>query len=146
MCALRLSDTGTPDPNFGTSGKFFSAPGAGGSDLAFAVAIQRDGKLVLAGSCSDGITIQSCAIRIDSNGTPDSSFGVGGKLRTQVGTGFSNATAVAIQLDGKIVLAGNCVGSFCASRHHPDGSLDTTFNGIGSVVTSPTRVRRLQEP
>ena len=138
MCALRLSDTGTPDPSFGTFGKFFSAPGAAGSDFAVAAALQRDGKLVLAGSCSDGITVQSCAIRIDGDGAPDPTFGVGGKLRTQVGPGFSSANAIAIQLDGKIVLAGTCVGSFCASRHHPDGGLDTTFNGIGSVVTSPS--------
>jgi uncharacterized delta-60 repeat protein len=137
MCALRLTNAGAPDTSFGTSGKFFAAASAG-SDSAAAIAIQRDGKLVLGGYCASGGRLNFCAVRVNSDGTSDSTFGSSGKITPQVGTGFSTATAIAIQTDGKIVLAGRCIGGFCATRHRPDGSLDETFNQTGSVVASPS--------
>lgn len=137
MCAMRLTDVGAPDATFGASGKFFAAPSAG-TDSAAGMAMQRDGKLVLAGFCAGNTVVQFCAVRINSDGTPDATFGGTGKVLSAVGTGFSAAVAVVMQSDGKIVLAGRCAGGFCALRHNTDGSLDTDFNGTGSVVSSPS--------
>ncbi|NLX18654.1 MAG: hypothetical protein GXY53_05145, partial [Desulfobulbus sp.] len=69
----------------------------------------------------------------------DSSFGINGRLAVELGH-KSNGYAVLVQPDGKIVMAGSSGRSgdlnFSLLRFHPDGSLDQSFNGDGSVLTS----------
>jgi uncharacterized delta-60 repeat protein len=66
-------------------------------------------------------------------GELDPSFGVGGKVITEVGDG--RASAVALQSDGKAVVAGSGSGHFAIARYRPDGSLDSTFGTGGKVIT-----------
>lgn len=113
--------------------------GGGGSpvfnDHAFAVAIQSDRKIVAAGetfSSSNGWCVSLA--RYTSNGSLDTSFGNGGKELTVVSGG---ATAVAIQNDGKIVVAGyDHIYSFVLVRFNSDGSLDTSFGNSGQALTN----------
>jgi len=73
---------------------------------------------------------------LDLTFAPSSPIGAG-KVRTAIGAGTDTARSVVIQPDKKIVVAGDCVvGSrlFCVARYNADGSLDTSFDGDGSVV------------
>lgn len=106
-----------------------------------AMAVQPDGKYVLAGSCLDFGPIEKfCAMRLNADGTLDSTFNGpdpvapgNGKFMFPFGTGNSSATALLLQPDGKLVLAGNCElagnSEFCVARLNVDGSFDETFNG-----------------
>jgi uncharacterized delta-60 repeat protein len=72
-------------------------------------------------------------------GTLDTTFGTMGTVLTPVGTNYDEADAVAIQSDGKIVAAGESdngtVFNLAVVRYNADGTLDTTFNGTGKVIT-----------
>ncbi len=75
-----------------------------------------------------------------SAGSLDTSFGMGGKVITPIGSGDDFANSVAIQSDGKIVAAGSRVkgtsSDFAVLRYNTDGSLDTAF-GVGGKATTP---------
>jgi uncharacterized delta-60 repeat protein len=113
--------------------------GHGQREGAVDIAIQQDGKAVVAGTGIDSFA-HILVARYTASGTLDSSFGGGGVA----GAGFSNlidfASAVAIQADGKIVEAGyactHCgnetVYDFALARYNTDGSLDTSFAGDGT--------------
>ncbi|HEU4743079.1 MAG TPA: Ig-like domain-containing protein [Meiothermus sp.] len=107
-----------------------------GDDYAYAMAVQPDGKIVLAGQTGSDIAV----VRLNRDGTPDPSFDRAGKAITDVG-GSAVAYAVALQPDGKIVVAGSATvnGSgrdFVLVRYDPDGSLDASFDGDGKVITA----------
>jgi uncharacterized delta-60 repeat protein len=111
----------------------------GGNERAQAVAIQSDGKIVAAGYYG---TAEFALARYNENGTPDSTFTSDGRVVTDFG-GYDRAEAVAIQSDGKIVVAGwsddldGVVDSdFAVARYNWNGTLDTTFSGDGKVITS----------
>ena len=94
--------------------------------------MQPDNKLVLADHCCKpaGAKCNFCAARYNSDGTLDSTFGSAGKAMTAIGSGDDFATGVALQPDGRLVLAGYCSGavfpSFCALRHCADGTSSST--------------------
>jgi uncharacterized delta-60 repeat protein len=107
------------------------------------MALQPDGKIVLAGM--DGFAFADFAIvRFNADGSLDGSFGNGGRVVTPVTANDDEALAVAIQPDGKIIAAGyaqtNPVNSsfvdFAIVRYHPNGTLDTSFDGDGIFITS----------
>jgi uncharacterized delta-60 repeat protein len=127
----------TPGDSFGTGGKVLTDFGA--EDVAHSVALQADGKIVLAGSSVDGILSQFALARYDSNGSPDADFDADGKVVTDF-SGTSDARSMALQADGKIVVAGDTgtgvTHAFALARFNPDGSLDSTgFGSGGKVVT-----------
>ena len=66
-------------------------------------------------------------------GDLDPSFSGDGKLTTDFGVG--GASGVALQGDGKIVVAGDSGGDFALARYNPDGSLDPSFAGDGMLTT-----------
>ena len=124
---------GTLDPSFGTGGKVTT-------DLAGALAVQADGKLVMAGGAPTANFGTAFALeRFNSNGTLDASFGTGGKVTSDFGGRFGGATSVALQTDGKIVAAGGLViglfNDFVVARYNSNGTLDTTFGTGGKVIT-----------
>lgn len=131
---------GDLDPSFGMGGRVttsFSGP-SGAED----VAIQTDGKIVAAGFARDFETgLQSFAVvRYNTNGSLDTTFGSGGSVITDIFGCDSDARAVAIQSDGKIVVAGTVCANTSASdfglvRYDSDGALDPTF-GAGGIVTT----------
>ena len=80
-------------------------------------------------------------MRLNSDGSPDATFGSGGITRTPVGTGEDIANAMVLQPDGRIVTAGSSVASdgrrdFVLARYTSTGVLDPTF-GTGGLVTTP---------
>lgn len=125
---------GTLDPGFGTSGVAVEGVGTATNDRANAMAVGEDGKTVVVGTSNDGFTMA----RFDSSGILDASFGTGGWVQTQIGTSDDEAYDVALQVDGKIVVAGEAVidGSrvLAIARYLPDGGLDTGFGEDGLLL------------
>ncbi|WP_232628664.1 beta strand repeat-containing protein [Methylobacterium sp. Leaf118] len=110
-----------------------------------AVALQGDGKIVVSGSVSGdfGSTSELAVVRYNADGSLDTSFGSGGKVRVSVGEPGTSAgaNAVTIQADGKIVVSGSGNGVFMSGsdfavvRFNVDGTLDTGFGVGGKVLT-----------
>jgi uncharacterized delta-60 repeat protein len=143
-----LLSGGVLDPTFGSGGMVSTAIGPSNS-AAYAVATYpavrtaNDGKVVVA-----GYTINPkkgpagdenfAVVRYNLDGTPDLSFGGRGEVTTDLGTNFDVAQDVAVQPDGKVVVAGYAGNAFAVVRYNPDGSLDTSFGGssaMGKVIT-----------
>lgn len=114
-------------------------------DAAFAITIQADGKIILAGVANrlfSTTTAEYFALaRYNPDGSLDASFGTGGKVFTDF-FGFSFARGIAIQSDGRIVAAGAAYRSpptltqdFALARYMPDGTLDTSFGSGGKITT-----------
>src|SRR5262249_48090484 len=125
------------DAGFGTGGKvitdFFGA-----GNRAHAVAIQQDGRIIVAGQAHTVPGHDDFAVvRYNADGTVDPSFGATGKITTDFFGASDSANAIAIQADGRIVLAGvagNVFSSMVALvRYNTDGGLDTTFGLNGKV-------------
>jgi uncharacterized delta-60 repeat protein len=140
----RYNSNGHLDPTFSLNGKAVTNFTVGLPDGANAVAIQDDGRIVLAG-VAGGKDSQFAVARYRRNGTLDPAFGLNGKVTTNFTVGEADgANAVAIQADGKIVAAGfdsrsNGTRRFALARYNPDGSLDSTFeSGDGMLDTSLT--------
>ncbi len=133
---------GALDTTFGGDGTVKTAPvSAGGA--ATAVAIQADGKIVAAGQ-SSGEKPRFAVIRYNRHGGLDPTFGGDGRVITDVSRGDDQANAVAIQADGKIVMAGRSGKDnrkFALVRYNTDGTLDSTFAEDGRVTTDFTNAR-----
>src|SRR5204862_2697705 len=138
-----LAVDGDLDPTFGTEGKVLTDFDHS-TDIANAVAVQPDGKLVVVGTTytnNDFSGEDFAAARYNSNGTLDLTFGIGGKVQTDFPGLAAVASSVLIQPDGKIVVAGGAfplftfLGDFKVVRYNPNGSLETSF-GDGGIVTT----------
>jgi uncharacterized delta-60 repeat protein len=138
----RYDTSGALDPTFGTGGRVRTDFG-GRFDEALAVAAQPDGKIVVAGSSSDATGSDMAVARYTSDGTLDPTFDGDGLALVDFGSEAS-ARAVALQPDGKAVLAGwvshpvgggCCVSDFALARLTSAGTLDSSFDGDGQVVT-----------
>lgn len=99
------------------------------------VSVQKDGKILVAGSPSDSSCQGFIVTRYTADGSLDSTFGKEGRVTTMIGNGRGAAHALAIQPDGKIVVAGNSDGGFALARYRSNGSLDPTFGKNGMVTT-----------
>src|SRR5262249_9983313 len=136
FAVLRLNTNGSEDGTFGPAGE--RTADFGGDDRAFAVALQVDGKIVVAGQ-GTGIPVDFCVARVTSTTGLDSSFDGDGKKNITFGN-VDIATGVAIQKDGKILVGGytnqDATGgnpnNFVAARLTTSGALDTTFNDIAT--------------
>jgi uncharacterized delta-60 repeat protein len=135
----RYNPDGTLDTTFGSGGKV-TTDFDGFNDDAFSVLIQADGKLVAVGSAKNPANFYDfAAVRYLANGTIDTSFGSGGKVRTDFGAAnFDRARSAALQSDGKIVAAGFTTSfndvDFAVVRYTSNGTLDTTFDSDGKVL------------
>jgi uncharacterized delta-60 repeat protein len=136
---VRLNPNGSHDGTFDGEG-LVRTDFMSGEDQANGVAIQADGKIVVAGFASVSFDKTFALARYNVDGSLDPSFDGDGRATTQFGSG-DRAGEVAIQRDGKIVAAGvACAFCFAGSdfglaRYNPDGSLDSTFSGDGKVMT-----------
>lgn len=139
LLLVRFRADGSLDSGFG-SGGFATTDGGPVEqdfDLGYAVAIQRDGKLVVAGQTSGRGGTDIALVRYTSDGHLDPSFGSGGKVQTDFGGG-EIAYAVAIQPDGKIVVGGqggHDGGWFAVARYLSSGRLDRSFGVRGVART-----------
>ena len=130
--------SGTLDASFGTGGKV-TTDFAGSGDGAGAIAVQPDGKLVAAGAATINGQADFALARYNSNGTLDTGFGTDGRVTTDFGGRYEVARSVALQWDGKIVVAGGSViglfNDFAVARYLSDGTLDASFGTGGKVIT-----------
>jgi uncharacterized delta-60 repeat protein len=118
------------DTTWGGTGKVVTDFGP--RDGAADVAIQYDGKIVVAGGDSGGQQSIHLA-RYNLDGTLDNTFGSGGKVTTDFFSGgVDSAEAIALQMDGKIVVTGTAGGNgFSVIRYNSNGTLDSTFGQGG---------------
>lgn len=142
LLVRHLRDGGL-DPSFGNGGKVATAfNNAGRSDEALAVAVQPDGKILVAGTSDQGATGYDFALaRYNADGTLDTTFGTGGRVTTSFGNGADKAYALLLQPDGKIVLAGDSNqgasgNDFALARYNANGTLDAGFGNGGKVLTA----------
>ena len=138
----RYTRRGRLDPSFGRGGTVMTpapAPRRGTFSVTYAggLVLQRDGKLVVAGAntiIKDHLGI--ALARYTSAGTLDPTFGVRGKVETDLGSRSGAAeSGVALQADGKIVTAGHSSPHLAAARFTTRGALDAGFGSAGTVVT-----------
>ncbi len=132
FCLARFTVGGRLDSSFGSGGKIATDVTAS-SDFARALAIQPDGKIVVVGQCGNSTFGNFCVVRYHSHGALDNSFSGNGIQATDI-VRDDNATAVAIQPDGKIIVVGTCADStsvteerFCIVRYTTSGVVDTGF-------------------
>lgn len=135
---VRLNSDGTPDNTFGTGG-LVTTDIDGNWDNAYAMVLQTDGKILLAG---EGYTLSNrkvCVVRYNTNGSLDVSFGTAGIAVNPIGCGEERTRAIALQADGKIIAAGyfneGIDDQTFVTRFNTDGSADNTFgnNGIATL-------------
>jgi uncharacterized delta-60 repeat protein len=123
------------DGGFGTAG-LVTTPVGDGNDAGAAVAVQADGRIVVAGSGSVAGDNDFAVVRYDASGHPDAGFGHGGIVTDSFGAGDEHAYAVAIQPDQRIVVAGAAGGAMAVARYMPDGTRDASFDGDGHALVS----------
>jgi uncharacterized delta-60 repeat protein len=145
IALARLNANGRLDATFGTGGEVLTGFGANTTVAAAGLALQPNGKIVVAGTATDQDTFvnEFALARYNTNGQLDASFGTGGEVTTSFGDGVSaTARAVAIQANGRIVVAGSTTDlntfndDFALARYTTTGALDTTFGTGGLVTTS----------
>ncbi len=136
---VRYNPDGSLDRSFDKDGILTMMIGIG-DDFANSVAIQNDGKIIVAGSSRIGRNNDFVLVRYNPDGSLDTDFNMNGIVITTVAIGGSEAQSITIQSDGKIVVAGfswNGINDdFALVRYDPDGSLDTSFNNDGMVTTA----------
>jgi uncharacterized delta-60 repeat protein len=135
MLSTRLKPDGSLDPTYGTGGVATIPIGVGAG--ANAIAIQRDGRILLAGTGRDPVTatLALAVVRLNTDGSLDQRFGSGGRVTIPVGS-VAIANAVGLWPDGRIILGGSTITDhkhFVAARLTPGGRIDTSF-GQGGVT------------
>ena len=139
---IRLRPDGELDSEFGDSGvKYVNFPGGASYDIAYDLSIQpNEGKIVVAGSASNQQFLGLA--RLNANGSLDTTFDQDGIATADFGGNLEGARGIAIDSDGKIIVAGYTNagkgnGDFALARFNADGSLDTSFgpNGNGKLTT-----------
>ncbi|MEZ6119717.1 MAG: FG-GAP-like repeat-containing protein [Pirellulaceae bacterium] len=132
---VRYNSDGSLDTGFGGGDGKVTTPIGAGDDIAYAMALQDDGDIVLTGTNGSNLVV----VRYDSVGVLDATFGTGGIVTTDIGSGADQGNSVVIQGDGSIVVAGftDNGGSldFFVARYDTNGALDGTF-GTGGIVTT----------
>ncbi len=139
VCPKIFSQPGTPDSSFNLNGiGTFSFEGSG----AISLAIQVDGKIVIGGTYNPtNVSTSFALVRYNIDGSLDNGFGTEGKMYQHIGYGTDEGGYIALQKDGKILIAGDCYDpdthylAYSLSRFNSDGTLDKTFNGMGTVFS-----------
>jgi uncharacterized delta-60 repeat protein len=125
------------DGGFGDGGKKL-VDVSDGSDTGYAMALQDDGKIVVAGYADHGGRGDWGLVRFGPKGHLDQSFAGDGTRVTSFGPGYEYASGVAIQQNGKILAVGRVIrksGDLCVLRYLDQGRLDKAFGGDGRTCT-----------
>ena len=129
VCGIEL------DLTFGYAGKSVT-PGGAGQSWLYAMAVAPDGSIVVAGQIDYHAVIK----RFDRRGQPDLTFGIGGVVTGSFGSFQDLALAVAVQPDGRTVIAGVANGPgprLLVARYLVNGDPDPSFAGAGFVAIDP---------
>jgi uncharacterized delta-60 repeat protein len=137
FAVFRFNADGSSDASFDGDGRATTSFGLGTGEYSYAdaVALQSDGKIVVAGTAGGGGKSRVALVRYNTDGSRDSAFGSSGKVTTDVGT-FAKGIAVAVQSDGTIVVAGEADSRALVLRYKPNGSLDGSFGSSGVLTKS----------
>lgn len=146
MVIARYNTNGTLDSGFANGGIFrYEHGNIYSTDKLYGIALQPDGKIVAAGRVTVGNGNPAFAvIRLNTNGTFDSTFGTGGIVVKDFFSSIDEATEVAIQPDGKILVSGwvtqggvnnGLTYDFTVLRYDTNGNLDPSFGSGGVVFT-----------
>ena len=137
----RYKVDGSLDETFGNSGQVFTDYPE--LMVMSSMALQSDGKIIVAGNLyNSSISISRFVlVRYDSNGILDTSFGIDGRVITNISDKLDRISSVIIQNDGKIIASGATsddvtYSDFAMVRYNSNGTLDTNFGNNGVVVTS----------
>jgi uncharacterized delta-60 repeat protein len=140
LSGFGLGAAGAVDPCFGqTGGSLSTLDFAGGNDLGKAMAIQADGKTIVAGDAYETVGGVNFAVaRFNTDGTPDTTFSGDGKTTLDFAGADDSGNAIALQDDGKMLVAGSAtefsVSNFAVARFNTDGTTDTSFSGDGKTM------------
>ena len=130
---FRLNSGGSTDTTFGTNGLVIvNFPE---ESSIYDIAVLPDGKILVCGEVF--LDNSFMLIRLNTNGSLDSSFGSGGTVRAKMGPSnplIGGARAIAIQPDLKIVAVGFAEDSWAIARFHPNGQLDEEFSNDGKIL------------
>ena len=126
---------GSLDTTFSADGMVTTGIGSGPT-RGRAVAVQPDGKIVVAGFSQNGSDNDIVVVRYTAAGALDASFGTNGVVTTDIGSDSDDyGMAIALQSNGRIVVAGRSDGDFAVLRYTAAGALDTSFSGDGKATT-----------
>lgn len=135
----RFNIDGTLDTSFNGTGRV-TTPVGGAKDEADAVVVQPDGKVVVAGYSGNGVNDDALVVRYTSAGALDTTFNGTGKLSLPLGPGNDTLRSLALEADGRIVASGyasnGANNDMATIRLNADGTLDTSFNGTGTLLTT----------
>jgi len=143
FAVVRYNSNGAIDTGFGNSGIVKTEIPSSSNAYASSVAIDNSGKIIVAGSAHvSGKNVFVLARYNSSNGTLDNGFDSDGIVTTEFGSNSATASALALQSDGKIVVAGTTINSsspgalnYALARYNTNGSLDNSFGSTGKVET-----------
>ena len=132
---IRCNPDGSLDSAFDGDGLATTSFGPG-TAWAGSLIIDEMGRIVVSGSTGVGAGV----VRFNADGSLDTTFDGDGRAAAGFGSGFENATGLAIDSLGRIVMVGFSDANggqldFAIARFNPDGSLDTTFDSDGRVLT-----------
>jgi uncharacterized delta-60 repeat protein len=136
---IRYNTNGSLDTSFSSDGKVTTD--FGDYDEGSSVTVQNDGKILVAGHAFNSNNDYSdfALVRYNINGSLDTSFSSDGKVTTDVGRYDDVSSSVAVQNDGKILVAGDILDSnfnsdFGLVRYNANGALDKSFGSFGKVT------------
>jgi uncharacterized delta-60 repeat protein/LPXTG-motif cell wall-anchored protein len=140
FAVVRYNVNGSLDATFDNDGKVVTDMGAASDDIVSSVAMQSDGKILVAGYSDKGGSYDFAVVRYNTDGSLDATFDNDGKVVTDIGNNSADfALSAVLQPDGKIVVGGQFGASglsdFALVRYNNDGSLDTTFDNDGKTIT-----------
>ena len=130
VAGARYQTNGTIDNSFGLNGILVDYIKQG-STFFISSAIKKDGQIIAAGYSWNGVNYDFALLRYNLNGSLDNTYSTDGLQMTDFGATNDKANAIAIQTDGKILLAGISNGNFALSRYNVDGSPDIFFDSDG---------------
>ncbi len=123
-----------PDGSLPSSG-IYPVPFGNTDNIGSSLAVQPDGKIVLAATTWIDGNSDFALARLLPNGQPDPAFGAAGLVTTDFDNSADIANAVCLQTDGKVIVAGTSGPDIAVARYNSDGSLDNTF-GLGGKITT----------
>lgn len=138
----RYNPNGSIDFAFGNSGQTVISIFNGGG-LGQDITVLPDGKIVIAGATANISTqlLKFAVFKLNSNGSPDTTFGSNGLATTSFSASNDVALSIGVQTDGKIVASGaanfdlGSNGQIALARFNANGSIDTSFGASGKVTT-----------
>ena len=147
---IKLSENGLPDNTFNGNSVINFGIGSGlYYDLANTIQLQSDGKILVGGTSEAPVGMFYTLVRLNSDGTFDSTFGTNGKVHTQLFTGLSGIQSIVVLPSGKILTGGYCndglTRRYVLVQYTANGTLDSSFGTNGITVIPAIQYLRWDE-